>query len=772
MRAHHRFTATVAALALGLTGGCDKGAPSPRPDPAASIGPAGESPTEAPSSAVGREHRDLVDLLAKCEAHAMGLLLDFGADASEWRRGYSLGPFDDAPGSERKGATFARIMSRRTSYDFWIDEPTNELEVSARVHGARSPDLSVFIDGRRVGTVKLAKDETRVVTLGTIKGDFPAGRHTLVLAFRGAVGTGEAFAEVDWVRIGDVGADMSSYAAPTLRDVVANVVLDDKPRRAIALRAGSSIRCPVRIGPEAELSVSLGFWGTGKGRAVLSLLRDGEPPVELDERRVTGGGGATWTPLKVDLRPYAAHVVGLELSVPEATAGGRVAFGDPTIQRARAGSTMVPEARTAVLVILGGTDRKWIPPWGDANGLPAVADFARVATAFSAYRVPTTVVSATIASVLSGLGPRAHTLEQPSNRLPDRVLLLSEILKEAGGRSAMFTGVPTSSAAFGFDSGWETFDWVSPVTDAPATEPITRAAAWLQKELAQQTPGRRLLVIHLRGAHPPWDLTKDEVRGLRPAEYTGPFEDARKGGSTLVRYRATGRASRLDDDDWARLRALEQATLVRQAEAIGTLLHTLRDRQELANTLFVLMGDVGPGDGPAPPFDPAGELTADRLLVPLIVKFPGSGFAGREITDAVTSVDVARTIADALRLRLPESTGGEDLFEIASDESPVVARALVATLGDRYSTRFGQWTLSGQVGRVPHLCRLDVDPACENDVFNASPVAAVASWQATFDELASEAHTGTEFSGPRGAPEAANLNPDTTNSLIVWGDIR
>jgi hypothetical protein len=171
-----------------------------------------------------------------------------------------------------------------------------------------------------------------------------------------------------------------------------------------------------------------------------------------------------------------------------------------------------------------------------------------------------------------------------------------------------------------------------------------------------------------------------------------------------------------------------------------------------------------------PPFDPAAEPTADHLLVPLIVKFPGDSPVGREITETVTSVDIARTIADALRIHLPDSARGEDLFEVAASRSPVVARALVATLGDRYATRYGSWTLTGQLGRVPRLCRLDVDPACENDVFATSPIAAVASWQATFESLALDARTGVEFSKDEPAPAA--VSPDVANALIVWGDIR
>ena len=115
--------------------------------------------------------------------------------------------------------------------------------------------------------------------------------------------------------------------------------------------------------------------------------------------------------------------------------------------------------------------------------------------------------------------------------------LLSEIVKEASGRTAMFTGVPSTFGAFGFGSGWDTFEMVSPVLDVAATEPMTRALKWLETELDDEHPGARLLVVHARGSHPPWDIPRDEVQTLKPEEYSGIL-DARRGGIMLAALRA------------------------------------------------------------------------------------------------------------------------------------------------------------------------------------------------------------------------------------------
>ncbi len=767
------WSIVVGALLLLACAGCscNDHSDAGQPDPTASARP---SPPPATHAAGAARHApaayDLVAHLPACSIYHRGLSIDLGSSAARARRGYAIGPFDDVSYVDRAGASFARVFAKRLSYQFWLDEKEESVFVGVRLHTGIASRLSAYIDNKNAGSERLGADETKVVTLPVRRRELTPGPHTLLLRFWGVRklpqgSKREPYAEIDWLRVGVKDDLAATYAAPTLKDIVADEALDGRPKRSIVLRAPSTVRCPLRVASDAKLHVNLGFWGSGKGLAEVRVVADGQAPVTLKQRKVTGGSGATWTPLDLDLSPFSGKLVGLELRALEATRGGRIAFGEPAIVHSKPTTRPTPRTDTVVLVVAAGLDRSGIPPWGPIGKLGALGELARQGVAFDNYRAPTTVPAGVVASMLTGLPPRAHSLEDHAARLPAAVRTINAIIKEASGRTAMFTGVPSTFAAFGFDRGWDRFESFSPVKDLPASAPIAEAARWLDKELSQD-PARRLVVIHARGMHPPWDLTRDEMSALPPQEYSGLL-DARNAGITLAKIRARRirHQRRLADDDWTRLRAAEQAALLKQNAALMQLISVLKRRGAWDRTLFIFVGDVAAGAPPGIPFDPAGSLAERRLVLPLVVKFPGSAMAGTRAEDPATAVDVAATVLDELGLDVPEHETGIDLFDSAAGAPPVAGRPLVATLGERYSTRFGSWLLSGKLGRVPSLCQLDVNPACINDALGDQPIAARTGWQWTFDAETAAARLRT----PR---EPAQIDLDTANALTVWGDIR
>lgn len=768
------WSIVVGVLAVLLSAACSCNDHDDTQPPAASASASSApSPLGASTAKAPRKAPPLYDLVANlpaCAVYHRGLSIDLGSSTAHSRRGFSIGPFDDVSYVDREGASFARVFTKRLSYEFWLDKPEESVFVGLRLHSGIASRVSAYIDNKNAGSARLRADETRVVTLPVRRRNLEPGRHTLLLRFWGvrplpAGSKREPYAEIDWLRVG-VKDDLSAtYAAPTQKDIVADEALDGRPKRSIVLRAPSTVRCPMRVAPDAKLRVSLGFWGAGKGLAEVRVVADGQPPVSLKQRKVTGGSGATWTPLDIDLGRFSGKLVGLELRALDATRGGRVVFGDPAIVHSGAAVRPTPHTDTAVVVIASGLQRSGIPPWGPIGKLSALGELAREGVAFDNYRAPTTVPAGVVASMLSGLPPRAHSLEDHAARLPASVGTINSIIKEASGRTAMFTGVPTTFAAFGFDKGWDRFRTYSPVKDLPASAPITDAAAWLDHELSKE-PARRLVVIHARGMHPPWDLTREEMSRLPPNEYGGVL-NARRAGIILasIRARRSRRRRRLTDDDWIRLRAAEKAVMLKQNAALMHLVSVLKKRGAWDRTLLLFVGDVGAGAPPRIPFEPAGSLTEGRLLLPLLAKFPGNALAGKRAEMPATAVDIARTVLDAMGLEVPEQMGGVDLFAGASGVLPVVGRPLIATRGERYSTRFGSWLLSGRLGHVPSLCRLDVDPACVNDVLDDQPIAARTAWQWTFDAETASAAVGTER-------EPARIDLDTANALTVWGDIR
>ena len=97
-----------------------------------------------------------------------------------------------------------------------------------------------------------------------------------------------------------------------------------------------------------------------------------------------------WTPLAVELAPFAGKVIGVEFRALDGSRGGRLAFGDPSIARKVLEPIAVPSRKSGhyfadrVPALIG--DR--VPPFGPTGNLPSLGELGRVATAFSGYRAP------------------------------------------------------------------------------------------------------------------------------------------------------------------------------------------------------------------------------------------------------------------------------------------------------------------------------------------------------------------------------------------------
>jgi len=695
------------------------------------------------------------------------MFLDLGGDASHARRSFLLGPFSDLANDTFSDQSYTRFSAPVISYDFWLNEPRDALEVRIRAKAGSSSSLSASVDQVRLGTVRVRSEAFRTLAFPALKAPLAPGRHLLTLRWAGRPsGDGRPYGMAEWIHWAEPGQPLEEYRPERESSLSADVVLNGVPRRSIVLEAPASLSCPVQVVPGTELSLGLGFWGEGSGVARIIARREGVPPQVLTERRVTGSATAPWTDVSLKLDGLGSSLVELELNATSDSPGGRLAFSQPRIL-SKAVPVAPVRAKLVVLVVASGLHRELLPPFGENRRLRHYGQLADASARFPEYRVPTTVVGGVVASLLTGLPPLAHGLTTPRARLPATVLTLADRLHESSGESAMFTGVPQTLAAFGFDHGWNSYESFSPVNDVPATEPLERAKAWLERALQRDREPTRLVVVHLRGGHPPWDLSRDEVAELEPREYNGLLE-ARRGGLILSSIRSHPRVAqrRLSPGDWVRLHAMQQAALVKQDAALGSLIELLERTNAWDDTLFVFTGDVATGDPPEAPFGAARTLTEDRLLAPLWVKFPHARFAGSVVPGLVTSTDLAATLATALGVSLPTELGSLDLYRLASGDAPTVGRPLLASLEQEYATRWGRWLLRGSSGKLPLLCEISVDPACSHDVFAESPLAAEALWRVTFDEHERQRTLDAAVK----SVEAATLDKDTAAALQVWGD--
>ncbi len=264
-----------------------------------------------------------------------------------------------------------------------------------------------------------------------------------------------------------------------------------------------------------------------------------------------------------------------------------------------------------------------------------------------------------------------------------------------------------------------------------------------------------LAVLHVRGGHPPWEVTPTEADQLPPVDYAGGLTP-RLSAQRLAH--TEGRHSRLSDADRQRMAALFHTSLIRQDEALGRLVLRLKEKDLWDHTLFVVTADVASARQSL--FVDGGDLDEDLLTLPLYVHFPSDRHAGVRVEHATEVYDITRTTLLALGLKAPADMLGSDLAFLASNAATDTQRIRAAFLNDFYSARWGDFVLRGEIGKRPKLCQLSLDPTCAFDRTHIHPATALA----IFKRL-------VRFDNATKAAERARLRlePEESAWLDVWG---
>jgi hypothetical protein len=701
------------------------------------------------------------DALPQCDIDHDGQVIDLGTDAVEGRVGWTQGPPRGGERVEHDGSTWLRALEKTITVSF-VSTESSPLFVAVRAMGHGAKRAAVLLDDQALGTLTMAHEEIRVSTTPTTNLPVDPGYHTLKIRFSGHPrGESEAYADLDWIRIGTGSRDGGpAYGAPTLRDIDAPAAaIGGVPHRSIALRAPSSVRCALRVTSGARVKASVGLSGSGQGEAEIRLVSDGRPPETLAKLAIDG---AAWKDADLSLDGHAGELVAIELRATSNSGAGRVLFGDAAIVATANNPPPTPSARGAVVVVLDGVEHDELPPYrpGASAMLPTLGELALVGTAFDAHRAPSPVVAASVASLLTGLPPRAHAVIDATSRLPSSARTLAALAGEASVRTAMFTGVPHTFRPFGFAEGWSRFAEHTPSSGDPASAPIDDATAWITELVRDVPDGRYLAVVHARGGHPPWDVSAKDLAALSPADYSGPIEP-RRAAQALAKLRQRKRGTTaLAQPDRDRVRALEALALAGEDHAIGGLVAALKAANLWDSTLFVVTGDVAVGAGSAVPFTSTPLLEETALHLPLLVHFPGSAFGGTRVRRPTTVVDLTQTITSALGLKLANESARQDLGRVAAGLESL--QPTIATLGDGYSVRWGELVLSGKADAPPLLCDLQLDPSCAFNRRTVLPLSAFALFHRFTElDLAARSHAETR--------EPVTLGTDIAAALDVWG---
>ena len=407
-------------------------------------------------------------------------------------------------------------------------------------------------------------------------------------------------------------------------------------------------------------------------------------------------------------------------------------------------------------MVLGSIAAKSLSPYGGPTVTTELAQLATGGTVFDAHRATTSFANGAVASMLTGLQPRAHGVSEPEASLGSSGVTIAEAARQAGVATAMFTANPTTSAPYGFGRGWETFTARSPLEEAPATAVFDDVEKWLEAHKAD----RFLVVVHARGGHPPWDVTSGEMKDLPPLGYTGSL-DPRRAGEMLAKVRRNGASRLFSDADRERAFALHNKSVLAHDVALGKLVAHVKTIGREADTTWIVTGDVGIDAAAHAPFLEDDALDENALAVPLVIRGPGKP-ARAHVSSPTASVDLARTALEALGLEPPPQLLGDSLWSIARRGAQGPERPRVATTTTRFSARWSGFVLSGTRDREGKLCNLSLEPGCVSDVRTTHPLAAEILHALVFDELGA---------GPAGPAKVTHVTPDaaTGAALRAWG---
>ena len=324
-------------------------------------------------------------------------------------------------------------------------------------------------------------------------------------------------------------------------------------------------------------------------------------------------------------------------------------------------------------------------------------------------------------SILTGVVPDVHGVENwenelPNRRLSDEIPTLATLLSEVGYHTAAFTGGGHVVAKLGFDQGFQEFR-----EDTDIRTAFGRAAATMEGLSKQPF----FVFVHTYEVHDPYAPPKKYQEMYVDPRYAGeiislPSELMARSRDWQARVQTFWRSvDRKSAADLHRLRDLYDAGIRYADRFVGELLKRLEETGAADRTIVILLSDHGEEFMEHGHFRHR-NIYQELLHVPLIVRIPGQegeAFRGRRIDGLVRLIDILPTILGLMDLPVPEHVQGEDLLQSIPVDAPVEMERAVYSLWPRKqvsSLRKGRFKLIQRSGQpLPQrweLYDLDADP--------------------------------------------------------------
>ncbi|PYY10029.1 MAG: hypothetical protein DMG69_08455 [Acidobacteria bacterium] len=262
---------------------------------------------------------------------------------------------------------------------------------------------------------------------------------------------------------------------------------------------------------------------------------------------------------------------------------------------------------------------------------PALDSLANDGIRFDRAFTPSPLTNTSHTTILTGLLPSAHGVTDFAVPLATAHATWAELLRKQGYQTAAFIGaiiLDSKTLAPGLDRGFDFYDnfpqhiqsmsrWGR--VERRGMEVVRHAEGWLDTHRA----GAHFVWVHLYDPHDPYEP---------PPPYSHIYKD------------------RLYDGEIA------------YADfALGHFVAYLKQQHWYDEALIIAVGDHGEGLGQHQEETHGIFLYDSTLHVPLIVKLPGQGKAGKNVAAQVRTTDLLPTVLDWLGIAAPAELNGQSL---------------------------------------------------------------------------------------------------------------
>ncbi|RFF29190.1 sulfatase [Wenzhouxiangella sediminis] len=284
------------------------------------------------------------------------------------------------------------------------------------------------------------------------------------------------------------------------------------------------------------------------------------------------------------------------------------------------------------------------------------------------------------ASMLTGLYPRYHGVRRNGLELDGDIPLVTELLLESGYSTGSFVSYKGMHFRGKLDRG---FDVASdsefpPDGDDPIRNGIDTtgmALNWLEQRSDAVEPA--FMWLHLFEPHSPYDLTEHSRTWMKETGYDGFLADGASGEELR------GQRDRIlaSPEHIAAMNALYDGEIELADELVGQVLDKLQSTGRLDNTIVIVVSDHGQGLGENGNMGHGPTLREDVLHVPLIIRDFRQSQAGRRVSETVSVIDLAPTIANAaLGIELPGVQGRSLMSHLSNETGEDAEREVFAEI--------------------------------------------------------------------------------------------